>query len=121
FAINRASRKDVLALRQESARSPRGPAWLRMGLDILAGIIALTGYGFSVYITTPGVLDVRTRVLLLPPLTLVGAVFLLLGCMLLFLRVFPFVLELLSNLAVRRRGATYILAVAQMARAPRQA
>ncbi|HET8844551.1 MAG TPA: FtsX-like permease family protein, partial [Ktedonobacteraceae bacterium] len=95
--------------------------WLRMGLDILAGIIALTGYGFSVYITTPGVLDVRTRVLLLPPLTLVGAVFLLLGCMLLFLRVFPFVLELLSNLAVRRRGATYILAVAQMARAPRQA
>lgn len=121
FAINRASRRDVLALRQEAARAPRRPIWLRMGLDILAGIIALTGYGFSVYITTPGILDARTRVLILPPMTLIGAVFLLLGCMLLFLRVFPFILELLSNLAIHRRGATSILAVAQMARAPRQA
>lgn len=120
FAINRAARLDVLALRRESARSARGPAWLRMGLDILAGLIALTGYGFSVYITSPGILDVKTRVLILPPMTLVGAVFLLLGCMLLFLRLFPFILEALSNLAVRRRGVTSILAVAQMARAPRQ-
>ncbi|MGH2478851.1 MAG: FtsX-like permease family protein, partial [Ktedonobacteraceae bacterium] len=120
FAINRASRLDVLALRRESARSSRGPAWLRMGLDILSGLIALTGYGFSVYITSPGVLDVKTRVLILPPMTLVGAVFLLLGCMLLFLRLFPFILDLLSNLAMRRRGVTSMLAVAQMARAPRQ-
>ena len=120
FAINRASRLDVLALRRESARSSRGPAWLRMGLDILSGMIALTGYGFSVYITSPGVLDVKTRVLILPPMTLVGAVFLLLGCMLLFLRLFPFILDLLSNLAMRRRGVTSMLAVAQMARAPRQ-
>lgn len=120
FAINRASRMDVLALRRESARSSRGPAWLRMGLDILAGVIALTGYAFSLYITSPGVLDVKTRVLILPPMTLVGAVFLLLGCMLLFLRLFPFILELLSSLATRRRGVTSMLAVAQMARAPRQ-
>jgi ABC-type antimicrobial peptide transport system permease subunit len=120
FAINRASRMDVLALRRESARTTRGPAWLRMGLDILAGVIALTGYAFTVYITSPGILDARTRVLLLPPMTLVGAVFLLLGCMLLFLRVFPFILEGLSNLSVHRRGATSMLAVAQMARAPRQ-
>jgi ABC-type antimicrobial peptide transport system permease subunit len=120
FAINRASRMDVLALRREAARASRGPAWLRMGLDILAGVIALTGYGFSVYITSPGVLDARTRVLLLPPMTLVGAVFLLLGCMLLFLRIFPFILEALSGLSMRSRGATSMLAVAQMARAPRQ-
>ncbi len=120
FAINRAARMDVLALRREAARTSRGPAWLRMGLDILAGVIALTGYGFSVYITSPGVLDARTRVLLLPPMTLVGAVFLLLGCMLLFLRIFPFLLEALSKLAVRARGAASMLAVAQMARAPRQ-
>ncbi|MGH2481020.1 MAG: ABC transporter permease, partial [Ktedonobacteraceae bacterium] len=33
FAINRASRLDVLALRRESARSSGGPVWLRMGLD----------------------------------------------------------------------------------------
>src|SRR5581483_1816823 len=120
FAINRAARMDVLALRREAARTTRGPAWLRMGLDILAGVIALTGYGFSVYITSPGVLDARTRVLLLPPMTLVGAVFLLLGCMLLFLRIFPFLLEAISKLGVRTRGAASMLAVAQMARAPRQ-
>jgi putative ABC transport system permease protein len=121
FAINRAARMDVLALRREAARTTGGPAWLRMGLDLLAGVIALTGYGFSVYITSPGVLDARTRVLLLPPMTLVGAVFLLLGCMLLFLRIFPFLLEGLSKLALRMRGVTSMLAVAQMSRAPRQA
>lgn len=120
FAISRAARMDVLALRREVARTSRGPAWLRMGLDILAGVIALTGYGFSVYITSPGVLDARTRVLLLPPMTLVGAVFLLLGCMLLFLRIFPLLLEAISKLAVRARGAASMLAIAQMARAPRQ-
>ncbi len=120
FAISRAARMDVLSLRREAARATQGPVWLRMGLDMLAGVIALTGYGFSVYITTPGILDARTRVLILPPMTLVGAVFLLLGCMLLFLRVFPFILELFSRLAVRGRGATSLLAVSQMARAPRQ-
>lgn len=120
FAMNRAARKDVLALRREAARTSRAPAWLRMGLDLLAGVIAFTGYGFSVYITSPGILDARTRVLILPPMTLVGAVFLLLGCMLLFLRVFPFILEGLARLAMRARGATSMLAVAQMARAPRQ-
>lgn len=120
FALNRAARLDVLALRRESARTTSRPAWLRMGLDILAGLIAVTGYGFSVYITSPGVVDVSTRVLILPPMTLVGAVFLLLGCMLLFLRLFPFLLELLSYVAARRRGVTSMLAVAQMARAPRQ-
>lgn len=120
FAISRASRMDVLSVRREASRSSRGPAWLRMGLDVLAGVIALTGYGFSVYITSPGVLDARTRVLILPPMALIGAIFLLLGCMLLFLRIFPFMLNGLANLAIRGRGVTSMLAVAQMARAPRQ-
>lgn len=121
FAISRASRMDILALRQEMARTARRPAWLRMGLDILAGVIALIGYGLAAYITSPGVLDARTRVLLLPPMTLIGAVFLLLGCMLLFLRTFPLLLEALAQLAVRARGVASLLAVAQMARAPRHA
>lgn len=120
FAIHRASRMDVLALRRESARSTRELAWLRMGLDILAGVIALTGYSFSIYITRPGVLDARTRVLILPPMSLVGAVFLLLGCMLLFLRVFPLILEDLSKLATHARGVSPMLALTQMARTPRQ-
>jgi ABC-type antimicrobial peptide transport system permease subunit len=120
FAINRAARMDVLALRKERARTARGPAWLRMGLDMLAGTIALTGYGLAAYITSPGVLDARTRVLLLPPMTLIGAVFLLLGCMLLFLRIFPLLLEALARLAMQARGVASLLALAQMARTPRQ-
>jgi hypothetical protein len=119
-AIQRAARLDVLALRRAQARTTQGPAWLRMGLDLLAGVTALTGYGLAAYLTSPGVLDARTRVLLLPPMTLVGAVFLLLGCMLLFLRIFPLLLEALAQLAARARGAASLLAVAQMARAPRQ-
>ncbi|HEX6478773.1 MAG TPA: FtsX-like permease family protein [Ktedonobacteraceae bacterium] len=119
-AIYRATRLDVLALRREAARSSNRPLWLRLGVDVLAAVIALTGYGFSVYITSPGVLDDRTRVLVLPPMTLVGATFLLLGCTLLFLRVFPFVLRFAANVASGGRGATPLLALAQMSRAPRQ-
>src|SRR5579875_2261077 len=58
--------------------------------------------------------------LLLTPLTLVGAVFLLLACLLLFLRLFPLLLEWGSWLATRNKGAAPVLALAQMARAPRQ-
>ncbi|HLH61976.1 MAG TPA: FtsX-like permease family protein [Ktedonobacteraceae bacterium] len=119
-AIYRATRLDVLALRREAARISNRPLWLRMGIDVLAGVVALTGYAFSVYITSPGVLDDRTRVLILPPMTLVGAAFLLLGCTLLFLRVFPFILNFAANQAARSRSATPVLALAQMARAPRQ-
>ncbi|HZU67551.1 MAG TPA: FtsX-like permease family protein [Ktedonobacteraceae bacterium] len=119
-AIYRATRLDVLTLRREAARASNRPLWLRMGVDMLAGVVALTGYAFSVYITSPGILDDRTRVLILPPMTLVGATFLLLGCTLLFLRIFPFVLNFAANQAARSRSATPVLALAQMARAPRQ-
>jgi len=63
---------------------------------------------------------VRTRTLVLPLTTIVGMLFLMLGCLLLFLRVFPTVLRLGESLATRRRGAAPILALAQMARSPRQ-
>lgn len=119
FAINHATRVDRLAQRQEATRAARRPVWVRMSLDILAGVIALTGYGLSAYVTSRGVLDARARVLILPPMTLVGAVFLLIGCMLLFLRIFPFILEGLAILAMHVRGATSLLAVTQMARTPR--
>src|SRR5205807_7301725 len=52
IAIYRATRIDVLALRREVARASNRPLWLRMGVDVLAGVIALTGYAFSVYITS---------------------------------------------------------------------
>lgn len=116
FALRRAARVDL----PTRERTIRGPAWVRVGLDVLLGVVALLVYALSTYVAGPGILDARTRVLILPPLTLVGAVFLLLGCMLLFLRLFPVILKGCARLAGKARGAMSLLAMAQMAHAPRQ-
>lgn len=112
--------RDVLSMRRETARTGSRPLWQRLNLDIVAAIIMLVGYGTSLYVTGSGVLDPQLQLLLLTPLTLVGAVFLLLACLLLFLRLFPLLLQWGSWLATRSRSASPVLALAQMARAPRQ-
>ncbi len=121
IAIYRATRSDIVTLRRESARTTRAPFWQRTGLDIIAAIIALVGYAATIYVTNPNVLSARTRALLLSPMTLVGAVFLLIGATLLFLRGFPLLLQLGSWLALRGKGASPTLALAQLARSPQQA
>jgi hypothetical protein len=120
FSIWRVLRTNILTFRREQARSTRQPLWMRFKLDILAALIAIVGFAFSQYLESSGVLDVRTRTLILPLTTVVGVLFLLLGCLLLFLRLFPAVLRLGERLAARKRGAAPILALAQMARSPRQ-
>jgi putative ABC transport system permease protein len=120
LAVGGAVQRGILALRREAARSMHRPLWQRVNADVVAAIIALAGFAFSVYEASPGVLDERVRVLVLPPLTLAGVVFLLLGLSLLLLRAFPLILRGGSRLTQRNRGATPMLAVAQMARAPRQ-
>jgi hypothetical protein len=112
---------DVLAMRREAARSTRRPLWQRLNLDIVAAIIALIGFGFSVYVSHSGVLDAQLNLLLLSPLTLLESMCLLIAGMLLLLRLFPLLLRLGARLAQRGRGAAPMLALAQMARAPRQA
>lgn len=120
FSIYRATRMDVLSLRWESARGTRRSLWQRIGLDMVAAIIALVGYGLSLYVTNPNVLSTRIRVLILAPMTIIGAVFFVLGATLLFLRLFPWLLRLFAWLAMRSRSAAPVLALAQMARTPRQ-
>jgi ABC-type lipoprotein release transport system permease subunit len=119
FAVYRATRVDILVDSRKVGRALRG-RWVCMGLNMLVGVLALLGYTLSAYIAGPGVLDTRTRVLILPPLTLLGAVCLLLACLLLFLRLFPVILEGCAHLAGRARGAISLLTMAQMARVPRQ-
>lgn len=119
-SIGGAVRRDMLSLRRESARSTYRPLWQRLHLDVVAAIIALTGFAFSLYVGSPGVLEEQTRELVLSPLTLTGTIFLLLGLLLLLLRAFPLILRGASRLAQRNRGATTVLAVVQMERAPRQ-
>lgn len=120
ISIGGAVRRDMLALRRESARSTHRPLWQRLHLDVVAAIIAVTGFAFSLYVGSPGVLEEQTRELALSPLTLTGTIFLLLGLLLLLLRAFPLILRGASRLAQRNRGATTMLAVVQMERAPRQ-
>lgn len=121
WSLWQALRTTILVVRRESARSTRQPFWQRYKLDMGAAVVALVGFGFSLYIGSPGVLDVRTRVLILPLTSLVGTLFLLLGMLLVLLRGLPGVLQRGERLAARHRGAAPMLALAQMARAPRQA
>lgn len=112
---------NILTLRRETARVTRLPFWQRYYLDVLAAVIALSAYGVSLYLA--GIareVDITTQDLILAPLALVAPIFLLLGCLLIFMRIFPWLLRLGGWIAHRRRGATSMLALVQMARAPRQ-
>jgi ABC-type antimicrobial peptide transport system permease subunit len=120
FSTFRAVSFDVLAMRRESARATTRPVWQRFNLDILAIIVALTGYGISIYLNNLQGLDAQTRVLIQAPLSLIAPVFLMLAGILLLLRLFPYLLQLGAFLATRGRGAPAVLALGQMARAPRQ-
>jgi putative ABC transport system permease protein len=119
-AVGRATHQDVLSIRREAARSTRLPLWQRLNLDIVAAIIMIVGYSFSYYVINAGILDPRLSLLLLAPSTLVGAVFLLIASLLLFMRFFPYLLQFGSWLTAHIRGASAMLALAQMSRAPRQ-
>jgi len=120
FSTFRAVSFDVLAIRRESARSMTRPFWQRLNLDILAIIVALTGYGISLYLNNLQGLDAQTRVLVQAPLSLIAPTFLVLAGVLLLLRLFPSLLRLGALIATRGRGAPAVLALGQMARAPRQ-
>ncbi len=111
---------DVLALRRESARSGSRSLWQRFNLDLVAIVVALAGYSISLYLNTVQGLDAQTRVLVQSPLALIAPTFLLLAGILILLRIFPLLLRLGATLATRGRGASAVLALGQMSRAPRQ-
>ncbi len=116
-----ATRLDILSLRGESTRSNKRPLWHRFNLDVIAGVIALVGYGFSLYVTSIGtLLQGDAQVLIATPLTIIAPLFLIIGCLFLFLRIFPLLLLVGARIAARGRGAATMLAFAQTARAPRQ-
>lgn len=120
ISIFQATRQDVLTIRLEAARSTRRPFWQKLNLDIISAIVALTCYAMSIYIANTGVLDAQLRLLLLSPLTLLESACLLMASILIFLRFFPQILRLGTWLAMRSTSAVPMLALAQMARSPRQ-
>lgn len=121
MSLRKAIGMDVLAIRKEAARSTRRPFWQRLNLDVVAAIVALIGYAISLYLTNVGgFLDTGTQTLITAPLTLIAPFFLVIGSILLFLRLFPIILQLAARIAERGRSAPVMLALAQMARVPRQ-
>jgi putative exporter of polyketide antibiotics len=105
------ARMNVLSLRREVARSRRGTLWHHLRLDGGAAVIALTAYGLSVYLNTLGEqLDIGTKTLFSAPLTIVASIFLIIGILILFLRLFPFLLRLGAWFTARRRSAAPMFA-----------
>lgn len=124
YTVYRASALNILALRQEAARSRRTPLWRKLYLDVLAAVLALAGYGVlaaanAVVADNPSSQSARIQ-LLFSPFGLVAPLFLMVATTLLFLRVFPLLLRLGERLASRGRGAPAQLAFAQLARSTRQ-
>lgn len=121
FMLWLAARKNALVIRREAARTTQRPLWQCLNLDAVTAVIALIGYGVSLYLVSlNNLFDARTRVLVVAPLTLIAPLFLLIAFIFLFLRFFTALLRLGARLAMRGRGAISMLALAQMARNPRQ-
>jgi ABC-type antimicrobial peptide transport system permease subunit len=120
LAIWSTAKRDVLALRRETARATQRSLWQRLNLDVIAMIVALLSAGFFLYLVNSNTLDARARLLYLSPLALLEALCFLLATLLFILRGFPLFLRFGAWLAARRRGVASLIALAQMARAPRQ-
>ncbi len=117
-STRRAAGNNVLALRRESARVTGRPLWQRLNLDLVFAASAVLGYAAYTYIISyVGGYD-RT---FLSVVSLFATLALMLAAALLFLRFFPLLLGLLARLAARGRTAAPVLAIGQMARAPKQA
>jgi hypothetical protein len=121
ISLYAAARMNILSLRREATRSSNRPLWQRLQLDVIAGIIALVAYSFSLYVTSIGpALQGNAQVLIAAPLSIIAPLFLIVGCLFLFLRIFPFFLRQGARFAAKGRGAVIMLAFTQTARSPRQ-
>lgn len=120
LALYRAIGVNVLTLRRESSRVRKQPFWQRYYLDVAGILLALAAYASTWYVTRSGLLDAQVNVLIKSPLVAATTVCLVLACMLVFLRLFPWLLRLGTALAVRNsKRVEPMLALSQMSRAPR--
>lgn len=121
FATWQAARLDILAFRRERGRATRIPFWKRYYLDLALVAVCLAGY---VELSDFGGLTVRSQLGQTgsgaDPLLLVTPGLLLLAGALVTLRVFPLLAAVGMRLIARGRGATGMLAFAQVARATAQ-
>jgi ABC-type antimicrobial peptide transport system permease subunit len=117
FSTNRAASNNIVTLRRENARTTTKPFWQRLNLDLIFGGLSLLGYvAYSI-----AVRQVNPAIqLILSPVALIASLLMLVAAALLFLRALPPLLGLAARLAARGRGTPSMLALTQMARAPKQ-
>ncbi|HZR39709.1 MAG TPA: FtsX-like permease family protein [Ktedonobacteraceae bacterium] len=121
LALFQATRFDTLVLRQEATRPDRKPLWQRFYLDGLLMALSVGGYGYALYANNTRLFDAATGIRLVSPLILASSALFLVSGLLLFLRFFTHIIQQASQMATRRRAAASMLALAQLARTPRQA
>ncbi|WIG60256.1 MAG: hypothetical protein OJF49_003004 [Ktedonobacterales bacterium] len=117
----RASRLDVLAFRREQGRARAVPFWKRYYLDVVLALLCAAGY---LELGQFGGLNVRSQLgqqqVGADPVQLAAPGLLLIAGALLVLRIFPWAASFGAHLIGRGRGATGMLAFAQVARASAQ-
>lgn len=117
LAVRRAARLDVLAFRREQGRYARRSVWRRYYVDVQVAVVCVLAF---VDLGMFGGLGAREQVgsSTQSPVLLAAPGLLLLAGALALVRVFPYAVELGVRLAARMRGATALLAFAQVARNP---
>ncbi len=119
LAVRKATRLDIVILRQEAARTTQKPFWRRVHLDLFVGFLVCLGYAFYVYLESlPAGVHQSLRYIV-APLAYIAAPAVLITLLLFFMRLFPLLLRLGLKLAARGRRAASVLAFAQMERMPR--
>ena len=123
-AVWLATRRDILAFRREVGRSTTIPLWQRLHLDLALILLAVVGYlelgefgTLGVRQQLAGIGQASTASSSAPDLfQLAAPALLLFGSGLLVLRLFPLTTRAAAWVATRARGATSMLAFAQLAR-----
>jgi hypothetical protein len=103
--LYRSSHEALLALPQQRTQTARRPFWKQLQPDRIVIIAAFVLFGSAVYLTNFADSNIMGNTLLVLPVTLIGLLFLVVACMLLFLRAFPHVLHFCRTFALRNSRA----------------
>ena len=109
----------ILSIRREMARATSRPLWQQLRLDMLAVVVAVVCFGLLEFVLNSSFITTKLNLLLLAPLTLLSFCCWRSRVFCSFCACTPCLLQLGARLTMRRRGAAPMLALAQMARAPR--
>jgi putative ABC transport system permease protein len=114
-----AARFSIVAYKQEAGRTSRAPFWQRWFLDVL--LLAVSGYGYYLLSQRQSILTLGAAGdVFSDPLLLVVPWVFIFACALLFLRLFPWLIEGISRAGNRIYGVSILLGLRQIGRMPGQ-